>query len=421
MKTSLPPYPKLGECYRELAVALGTKNSNRELDRWAREGDFDWSLEDKLKHELIVGPLERKVGIEFAAFVSEVCDWTCQRHLALIRHLALDAMTREEALPLLLENHFIPGLAAFLINLRKGIDGPDMADLINPDQNPLNVVFCWLESSLDIENTTIDKQLYPTSTGSDKNGREALSRWRDGSKDQCPDLASICAIADLTTRLYPGSTIEKEHLKGWLLVARMIVKFEKKNPELKAQVFQQLIQGVPARDIGHVLSIANFEKSTKRRVLIEPGLILGHRLRRTIPKCPSDRHEIAKALEEFEQMLVEHDQEGICDYYLNWMKGRYYLLSGDYHDALSYYEKAVDGALYRSGGTQNDVLEEALVLAAKLEKLPLYKRLKHRAIVFGLNVLPPTSANRIAERDEMRKWAENFTQLFPPQGHFPVV
>lgn len=421
MKAPLPPYPMLGECYRELAVALGTKNSNRELDRWAREGDFDWSLEARLKNNLIVEPLAQKVGIEFSVFVSEVCDWTCQRHLALIREIALDAMTREEALPLLLEQHLLPGLAAFLINLRKGIDGPDLNTFIHPDQNPLDVVFCWVESCLDIESSTIAKHFYPTSLGNDKNGREALNRWRDGSKDQCPDLAIICAIADLTAKIYPDCIVEIEHLKAWLLVARIIVKFEKKIPELKAQVHQNIIEGVPARDIGYVLSVSNVQKSSRRDVLIEPGLMLGHRLRRTTDKRNNGRHEIFVALENFEQTLIQHDREGICDYYLNWMKGRYYLLSGEYQEALKFYEQAADGALYRSGGTQNEVLEEALALAAKLGKLPLYKRLKHRAIVFGVNVLPPISDKQIANQDEMKKWAENFTRLFPPQGHFPTV
>jgi tetratricopeptide (TPR) repeat protein len=419
MKVSLPPYPMLGECYRELAVALGTKNSNRELDRWAREGDFDWSLEARLKNELIVEPLAQKVGMEFAAFVSEVCDWTCQRHLALISHIALDSMTRGEALSLLLEHHLLPGLTAFLINLRKGIDGPDLNTFIHPDQNPLDVVFCWLENCLDIESSTIAKHFYPTSLGNDKNGREALNRWRDGSKDQCPDLASICAIADLTAKKYPDCNVEIEHLKAWLLVARMIIKFEKKHPDLQARVFQNIVNGVPSRDIGYELSIANIQKSERRDALVKPGLMLGHRLRRTTPKRNNDRHEIAVALENFEQMLLQHDREGICDYYLNWMKGRYYLLSGEYIEALSFYEKAADGALYRSGGTQNEVLEEALALAAKLGKLPLYKRLKHRAIVFGVDVLPPISDKQIANQDEMKKWSDiNFLRLFPLQGHF---
>ena len=418
MKAPLPPYPMLGECYRELAVALGTKNSNRELDRWAREGDFDWSLEGRLKNDLIVEPLAQKIGIEFAAFLSEVCDWTCQRHLALISHIALDAMTREEALPILLEHHFIPGLAAFLINLRKGIVGPDLGEFVAPDNNPLDVVFCWLESHLNIETPTLAKKLYPTSLGGDKNGREALTRWRDGSKGQSPDLVSICSIADLIGKTYPDCTVEMEHLKSWLLIARMVVKFEKKVPGLKAQLFQNIEQGVPARDIGYVLSVSNIQKSARRDELIEPGLILGHRLRRTTAKQDSDRYKIAEDLETFEQMLVKHDQEGIADYYLNWMKGRYYLLSGEYQEALSFYQKAAGGALYRSGGTQNEVLEEALALAAKLGKLPLYKRLKHRSLVFGVNVLPPISDKQIANQEEMKVWAANFSRLFPSQGRF---
>ena len=43
MTTDIPerPFPTIGEIYRVLAGALGTKNNNRDLDRMAREGDYD--------------------------------------------------------------------------------------------------------------------------------------------------------------------------------------------------------------------------------------------------------------------------------------------------------------------------------------------------------------------------------------------
>lgn len=61
---AMPPYPRLGEIYNALAQALDTKSKNRDVERLAREGDFDWSLLSGLREELILDPLRRYVGDE---------------------------------------------------------------------------------------------------------------------------------------------------------------------------------------------------------------------------------------------------------------------------------------------------------------------------------------------------------------------
>jgi hypothetical protein len=47
----------MGEIFRFLALALDTKSKNREVDRYAREGEIDWSLPNKLKDELFLQPI----------------------------------------------------------------------------------------------------------------------------------------------------------------------------------------------------------------------------------------------------------------------------------------------------------------------------------------------------------------------------
>ncbi len=71
-----------------LAVALGTKNSNRDVDRWAREGDFDWTLIPKLKYELVEMPLTEKIGESFASYVVAQLEMASDLHRSMVKKCA---------------------------------------------------------------------------------------------------------------------------------------------------------------------------------------------------------------------------------------------------------------------------------------------------------------------------------------------
>lgn len=66
-----PPYPRLGELYRALAGALDTKAKDRNVDRLAREGEYDWSLLPTLQQNLITNPLRDATDNEFAEIVGQ--------------------------------------------------------------------------------------------------------------------------------------------------------------------------------------------------------------------------------------------------------------------------------------------------------------------------------------------------------------
>lgn len=419
MSNQLPPYPMIGECYQMLSVALGTKNSNRDVDRWAREGDFNWTLVPTLQNELVKRPLAEKTDESFADYVVAQLEMTSDFYLQLVKKCASDAMARADVMPLLVEQLVVPTLAGFLVNLSQGIDGPSIVDFSNPDHEPFDKVFCWLERTLGIEFQSLGQHLYPTSVGDDKNGREALKRWRKGK--QKPDLVSICAIAELAVTHFPTARVMVTDLKKWLLVARALKHFEEKAKpyiDLREAVFRELLTGVRPRDIGKALSYANIEKSERLDALKKPGLMLKDRLSRTSPKQPGEKLEIEKEIHNFESMLIEHDKDGLATYYLNWMKGRWLILGGDYDTAIDYYEAAVDQALYRVGQAQKEILREGLVLAAKLQRMPLYKRLKHRALVFDMAVIDPPSKSQVTQPDELMLWANNFDLIFPSHGRF---
>ena len=120
-----------------------------------------------------------------------------------------------------------------------------------------------------------------------------------------------------------------------------------------------------------------------------PALILYQDLNRTTPKAFGDQVATQDRLAVFQRLCEEHDPEGRTRFHLAWLLGRWHMLSGQFHDALPFYKEAEELANYRAGNQQKQIVEETLVLAAFVggEK-PLLKRLKHRAIVFGLFAEP---------------------------------
>ncbi|MNG25754.1 hypothetical protein D3C84_1106540 [compost metagenome] len=93
------------------------------------------------------------------------------------------------------------------------------------------------------------------------------------------------------------------------------------------------------------------------------------------------------------------------------------MLAGQLEAALLHYERAADLALYRSGETQKTILREALLLAAYQGELPLYKRLKHRALVMRFSFLPAWD-EAVATPWELKMIQDNFEDRFPAQGRF---
>jgi len=89
-----------------------------------------------------------------------------------------------------------------------------------------------------------------------------------------------------------------------------------------------------------------------------------------------------------------------------------------FNGLLDHYEKAADLALYRSGETQKTILREALLLAAYQGALPLYKRLKHRALIMGFSFLPAWD-EAVANAQELKMMRHTFEDRFPVHGRFP--
>lgn len=189
-----PPYPRLGELYRALGGALDTKAKDRNVDRLAREGEYDWSLLPTLQQTLITKPLRAATDNEFAELVDQFADHMRTSYLRMVAHIALDRLTRAEALPLLIEHYFAPQGASLLLGIKKAFGGPDLMALLDPAKQPLAVVLDWFDKH---EGRDLARRTFPESTGTDRSDRELVSRWANGTP---PDLSSIKRFVDAASR-----------------------------------------------------------------------------------------------------------------------------------------------------------------------------------------------------------------------------
>lgn len=412
----MPPYPRLGELYRVFAGALDTKARDRNVDRAAREGEYDWALPRTLLKTLITDPLSDASDHDFADLVTKFVGHLQNRYLQLVADVPLDALTRDDALPLLIEHYFAPEGAALLLGLRKAFDGPDLMVLLDPERRPMAVVVDCFETQIGRD---LAKAAFPESIGTDRQDRDLIARWVGGA--QLPDLQSIKRfVRALSSHNDSINAKQIANLRRWMIVTRTLTWLEERSPVLfRRFMVRTLMLGLPDSDIRQRLSDANIKAGEERlSALTMPVLVLSEDLNRTRPKAPGDMDRTLEKLEEIERLFDANDPEGHARYHLEWLRGRWHVLAGDFATALVHYEEAVKLANYRAGCNQKSIIEETLALAALVgSRKPLIKSLKHCAVAFGLFESPKDGD--VVEDWEIDHLRQQFNRIFPSEGRFP--
>lgn len=410
--TNLPPYPRLGELYRTLAVALETKDRHPNVDELARKGEFDWTLLPTLADTLIVDPLAKYVDPGFANMVGQFLAHVHENYLGLVLTVSLDSLSREESLPLIVEHYFAVYGLELLYRIKEAFSGPDLVKFLDPDIPPVATVLAWLDED---EALSLVKLAYPETTGVDRNATEKYRKWSNGT--DIPDRQSIIGFANAVKAKGSVRDEKVQNLRRWLMVARTLAQLERKSPvPFRAVMGRHLLLGMPKVDIGSVLSKAVLQAGEHLSALHMPALTLYERLKRATLKECGEQSSIKMDLDEFERMTSKVDPEGRTRFHIEWMRGRWQMLSGNFELALPHYEAAAELANYRAGEQQKRILEETLVLSGHLGKVALLKRLKHRAVAFGLFVEP---RGKVIEEWEIDLLRQQFPRVFPAHGRFP--
>ena len=406
-----PPYPRLGECARAMCIALDTKAGNRDLDRLAREGDFDWARLDSVIDELLVDGTRRLLG--------PVADELFTRWLQLVRadycrlllDVSLDAVDRSQALPVVVEEFFAPHASRLLEQLHSCCPGPGLGRLLDGERKPLLTVFEWLDEKA---GAPIDRLLYSGTTGDAKSSRDKMGKWRNGV--DLPSGQSLKLLLD-DFRAEPKMRELAGAAGVWLLVARALSHFDQLGaapvrPLLRARLEAGLRGGSPSQRLQRLVAAAGSAWPEMAAL----GRKLWHDIQRTTTKEGGDQADTWNRIAALENLTRELDTEGKTAYHLAWMKGRWHALSGRYEDALPHYEQAFELACYRAGHQVKDIVEDAICIAAFLGRKVFVKQLKQVGIVLGLFLRP--SEDAVVESWELEQLAQQLLLRFPPQGRF---
>jgi len=418
-----PPYPTLGEVCQLLSSAFDTKSADaktrKKLDRLARDGDFDWSLPRQSIEVLLLKPL-LDFDRDLSDFIRNFVEYLFREHVNLLSQVPLDALSRDEAAPLLIKHVYAGHAASFLAALRDCFEGPDLSDFLRQGANPVDVVFRWAEETL---GSPIARLAYPD----DKQKRDDVGRWRRGVT--IPGFySSILPLQRELNKKVSGQNPKVTLFGKWLVVARAYAWLDRECSKagfgpLMPLIGREILLNCPPRDVGQELSVANYDAGKRlSEVAKSGGLLVNGRLRRTDEKLSGNQAAARAELNKFEKLLNEHDADGRARYMLDWCEGRWHTLSGKEEAALEFYERAADQALYRAGSNQRQILEEAISLAAQLGKRAAVKRLKHRALAMGLfsglfSQFP--ESHDVVSDWENEQLAQAFGHLFPVQGRFP--
>lgn len=422
-----PPYPRLGEALRFVAGALDTKHRNRDVDRLAREGDFDWELFPDLVDQLICEPLARKVDPAFSEMIGEWLAFSKEEYIRILRIMSLDVLSREEALPLLERHLFAAWAAKLIVIVKKRFGGPDPRLLLAPNEthssllpevNPIDAVFLWIEHSAGVRGGVLTNLLYRIHD-SDPRQRDQIERWRKGK--QLPDLSSLIIVLGTWEQLsakYPNIP-SRVHCLRWVIIARAISWAERRSCELRRSISDHLddLQKPPV-DIGPCFEQAIANAARLAAGAIPIALQAMDALSLHSAKDAGALAATDALLKEMGRMFDRIEMRHATDYWWHWCTARRSVLCGNLAEAMPHYEKAADLALYRCGREQKALLREAICLAAHLKKASVYKRLMHRCL--ALKMVPrPYSLLESPEWIPMERYSMMFRSEFPESGRFP--
>lgn len=270
------PYPKVGEIIRAIAVALDTKSYSKDIDRYARDGDYDFRLRGKTIKEAVLVPLIENGDEEFAHDFEKKLGAFLDDYIDLLLAVPLDGLKRSEALPMLGTHFFSYHAALFLFFISGRFRYPVPAHCDFTQNQAVDGVFEWIECNI--------SGWAEFHRGLDKVHKDQMMRWRKG--EDLPRLQSINEMHGWSETKQAVSEAEMQVIRRNLLIARAIDHF--KRMQIGGLVFLDVVShirnGLRPYDIGMKLNESHRAIASRFTELIPSVASLDSKLRRTEKK-----------------------------------------------------------------------------------------------------------------------------------------
>lgn len=426
-KNYMPPFPYVGEVLRFIAAILETKPVGRDLDRLAREGDFDSEKVFSIADNVFVLPLPSDcvvVPIKSAEIIAQFRSYFLTCYLAFIRSNPVLGFSRQEVLV---------GLVRFsvpiVVDLLNSVltNRVDLLKTFSNANKPIVAGMIWLSSEFQHEWGEYRSSL-------DKAGQDRTLRWMKG--EQQPNASDLFIqlekfIKEMKIKNDVGRMIFDTFMAVVILqniyqldTTGTIKEELRKNAcvdTLTPPLVELLLEKIPQTVLA------------KRKNNVLPYIVQIEEAKTDLLNNQKERHSLSSELDSritnIEKFVTLHEYE-----YLNWwqalrIRAIWLVFNGKLTEANAIYKSFMDVVCYTGDENQNNIFKESLVLASALDDRSFLKRLKHIGIVFDYFGKPIQSkesqANKssrttvsVVEDWEVLGWKSRFFSVFRKELFF---
>ena len=411
------PYPTHIEILRAISKVCGVNAANKKLDDIAYLKTIDHRLFNEHK-TVFFKKIEKALGSSYTSIIERCVDSFFDEYTDIVANVDAGGVTRDEMIAVLSENlidKYVIGLIKKLLSCLRG-NVPQASLFFSTDRSCSANICRWL-----LENESDWASFYHSLN---KEGKAKIKAWTIG--EHIPHIQSISLLNEWESD--SGGNVDWPKVKLLLWGASVIDRAKQDlNAELLIAHCRKSIWGRTEISSFEAQIVRIQKNHLKNNHAIMPVVnFLRQNLTRTKPKIYDQEEILKEALQDFRSFFFFSKYRDKAKYWADWYEARLMVLSGKLDEASELYKQAIELGLYRAGRDQQQVIEEAMVVAAS-KRSPdktFLKHLKNANILFKYDIpssettTPSSKFSETVENWEIELWRKCFYSIFPTEGMF---
>lgn len=413
------PYPNPFEILRFVLRSLDLKQSKKRLDELVAQRVYDPRELDQALQLYFSAPVEKYMGQPTAAIASKNLTRFLERYMhGTVGKISADGLSRDSTLSILSTALFKDQVIELMQELCESLVGPHLSTWFSSQASTVSTILDWIKENCASWNSYFSNL--------SKEQKDMLSSWSRGA--ELPSAQSILLLDNVGSAATTDE-LNWQQIRTLLFTARAIDFVKKSSFGIQLLDDARLALWGAKNHVSVALEIQHHQRIALEKLGSEVQLIarLQHELKRTIKKQEPNLYR--GVIDQARAQILASNHLTSNEYWIDWHDARWHVFSGQLDEALALYKRAFSGALFRSGENQKAIIEESLVVAAKLPNPDrvFLKHLKWAQINFGYDI-PSISRDGLSQKVsdtiedwEIERWDASFSIVFPTNGLFPGI